>query len=128
MRTKAREMQQLAWPLTWSWLNPIMGAQAAYSAKLHEAFLAMSNEWQTFVSQRTREDLHLMREIGAAKTPEQFWTISAKFWQKAAEDYAHEYASIAKLAGGCVICGMSVAEEALHAQPETVPPPFSKAA
>ena len=127
MRTKTREMQQLTWPLAWSWLNPIMGAQAAYSPKLHEAFFARSIEWQTFVGRRTKEDLHLMREIGAAKTPEQFWTISAKFWRKAAEDYAREHASIAKLAGDCVISGMSVAEGALHAQPETVPP-LSKAA
>jgi hypothetical protein len=127
MRTKAREMQQLPWPLTWDWLSPAMGAQAAYNAKVHEAFLALSNEWQTFVRQRVKEDLHLMREIGVANTPEQLWTISAKFWQKAAEDYAHEYRVMAKLAGDCVICGVSGAEDALHAQLETVPP-LSKAA
>jgi hypothetical protein len=127
MRTKARETQQSPWPLTWNWLSPAMGAQAAYNTKLHETFLALSNEWQTFVGQRVKEDLHLMREICMAKTPEQFWTISANFWQKAAEDYAHEYGVMAKLAGDCAICGVSAAEDALHAQPETVPP-LSKAA
>jgi hypothetical protein len=126
MHTKAREVEQVS-PLSWNWLNPAMGAQAAYNAKLHEAFAALSNEWQTFVCQRLKEDLNLMREIGATKTPEQLWSIAAKFWQKAIEDYAREYATIAKLAGNCAICGVSIAEEALHAQPETMPP-FSKAA
>lgn len=127
MRTKARETGQLPWLPTWNWLNPAMGAQAAYNAKLHDAFIAVTNEWQTFVGQRLKEDLHLMRELGAAKTPEQMWTISTRFWRKAAEDYAREYAVMAKLASDCVICGVSAAEEALQAQPEVMPP-LSKAA
>jgi hypothetical protein len=127
MRTKTRETGQLPWPLAWNWLNPGIGAKAAYNTKLHEAFVAISNEWQTFVGQRLKEDLHLMRELGAAKTPEQIWATSARFWQKAAEDYAQEYALMAKLAGDCVVCGVSAAEEALQAQPEATPP-LSKAA
>jgi hypothetical protein len=127
MRTKTRDNGQLPWPLTWNWLNPAMGAQVAYNTKLHEAFVAVTHEWQTFVGQRLKEDLQLMREFGAAKMPEQIWTISARFWQKAAEDYAHEYAVMAKLTGDCVICGVSAAEEALQGQPDVMPP-LSKAA
>ncbi|NJO31871.1 MAG: hypothetical protein HC869_00770 [Rhodospirillales bacterium] len=125
--TKPRETGQLPWPLVWNWLNPAMGAQAAYNTKLHGAIVVISSEWQTFVGQRLNEDLHLMRELGAAKTPEQIWTTSARFWQKAAEDYAHEYATMAKLVGDCAIGGVSAAQGALQAQPEVMPP-LSKAA
>lgn len=53
------------------------------------------------------------QELGAAKTPEQMWSISAKFCQRAAENYTHEYGTIARLAGDCVITGVSAAEQAL---------------
>lgn len=123
MRTKTRETGQLPWPLMWNWLNPAMGAQAAYNKELHEAFVVISNEWQTFVGQRLKEDLHLMRELGAAKTPEQIWATSARFWRKAAEDYAHEYATMVKLVGDCVLCGASESEAQIEAMS-----PVSKAA
>jgi hypothetical protein len=119
MRAKTRETAQMQWPLAWAWLNPAMGAQAAYNTKLHEAFVTASNEWQMFVAQRLSEDMRVMRELGEAKTPEQMWTISAGFWQKAAENYVHEYAVMTKIAGDFVVCGASAAEEALQAQTET---------
>lgn len=124
MRTETRVTDHLHWSGSWNWLSPAMGAQAAYNTKLHEAFVAMNNEWQTFVGQRLKQDLRLMRDFGAAKTPEQVWMTSAKFWQKAVEDYAHEFAVMAKLAGDCAIRGLSAAEEG---QAE-VTSPASKAA
>lgn len=125
MRTKLREGEEMPWPLTWSYPNPVMTAPVVYQAKLHKAFIMPSREWQTFVGARIKEDLLLMREIGAAKTPEQMWSISARFWQKAAEDYAREYGVITKLAGDCVISGVPAAGEAVPAQPMQ---PLSKAA
>jgi hypothetical protein len=117
MRKTAHEMEQIPWPLSWNWLGPVMDARADYNAKLHEAFIALSREWQTFVGERIKEDLHLMREVGTAKTPEQLWNASARFWQKAAEDYAHEYGVCTRLALECVIPGVSAAGQALHAEP-----------
>jgi hypothetical protein len=127
MRTKIRESEQLPWPAALGWWNPVMGAHAAYNAKLHETFLAVSDEWQTFLGRRIEQDLHLMRQISAAKTPEQMWTISTKFWQKAVEDYTREYGVIAGLVGGGVTRGVSAAQEAPPAAGDPVPP-FSKAA
>lgn len=127
MRTKPQQSEQMPWPLAWSWWNPAMGAQAAYNTKLHETFLALSDEWQTFVGQRVKEDLHLLQQVGTARTPEQIWMIYTKFWQKAVEDYAHEYAAIVRAAGNCVISGVSAAEGALHAGVNAIPP-LSKAA
>ncbi|NJO33959.1 MAG: hypothetical protein HC869_13270 [Rhodospirillales bacterium] len=98
-----------------------MGAQSAYNAKLHETFLALSNEWQAFVGQRVKEDMHVLQRIAGAKSPEQVWTVCSKFWQKAAEDYAREYSVIIKLTGNCVISSASAAEEALHASAEAAP-------
>lgn len=123
MRTTTVGNGHPRWPLIVNWLNSASGAQAAYNTKLHEAVATATREWQMFVGRRLKEDLYLVRELGAAKTPEQIWAISARFWQKAAEDYFHEYAVMAKLAGDCALFGVSASEP-----PPEVMSPLSNAA
>lgn len=120
MRAKAREAKIIALPMGLNWWVPV---GTGYNAKLHESYLALSNEWQAFVGRRVGEDLHLLQQIGTAKSVDQYWDIYTKFWQKAAEDYTHEYAAIAKLAATSVI---SVAKQALRASDSA--PHLSKAA
>ena len=115
MQTKAREGDVGIWAPAWNWWTPIMGAQTAYNAKLHETFRRLSDECQSFVAERTKEDLNVMQQMASAKSPVQVLKITAGFWQKAADDYAHEYAVILKLAGNCVMCAV---EEAQHAGAE----------
>ena len=124
MHTKARGPDQKSWsPLPWNWWSPIIGARAAdYEAKLHETFNALSIEWQAFIAKRVKEDLRALRQITSANSPEQIWTTSTRFWKKAAEDYALEYAAIVRLASDCVIPGGSLAAEDLHAGENPVPP------
>jgi hypothetical protein len=115
MRTKAREADVSAWLPAWNWWTPIMSAQTAYNAKAHEVFRQLSNEWQSFVAQRTKEDLNAMQQMASARSPEQVLEITARFWQKAADDYAREYTAVVKLAGNCVT---SAVDEAQHAGAE----------
>lgn len=122
MRAKAREAETLPLPIGINWWAPTMTWGAGYNAKLHETYLALSNEWQAFVGRRVAEDLHLLQQIGTARNPEQFWRVHTQFWQKAAEDYTQEYAVIAKLAATCVISGISVTEQAVRTPPEPAPP------
>jgi len=127
MRAKAREAETVTLPIGMNWWAPAMAWGAGYNAKLHETYLALSYEWQTFVGRRVAEDLRLLQQIGTARNPEQFWHVHTQFWQKAAQDYTQEYAVIAKLAATCVISGISVAEQAVRTPPEAAPP-LSKAA
>lgn len=119
MRTTMRETTQLPWLQMLTRLYPAVTAQAAYSRKLHETFVAASTHWQTFVRARLRADLHLMRELGKARTPRQRWTVSARFWEKAAADYLQEYAAMARLAVDFVPRDPSTAEEDVPVQPAT---------
>ena len=127
MRAKAPEAETLTLPIGINWWAPAMTWGAGYNGKLHETYLALSNEWQAFVGRRVGEDLHLLQQIGTARNAEQFWDVYTKFWQKAAEDYSHEYAVCAKLAATCVISGISAAEQAVRTSAESAPP-LSKAA
>jgi hypothetical protein len=89
-----------------------MGAQTAYNAKVHESFRQLSNEWQSFVAVRTKEDLNVIRQMASAKDLIQALEIATRFWQKAADDYAHEYAAIFKLAGNSAMCAVGEAKHA----------------
>ena len=110
------------------WWPPFTGWQAGASSDLHESLLAISNEWQAFVQRRVGEDLHTLQQFGAATSPVQTWSVWAAFWQKAAEDYAREYAVIGKLAADCVRCSIAAANETTRNEPEAAEPPLSKAA
>jgi hypothetical protein len=119
IQTKAPEADVSAWLAALNWWGPIMSAQTAYNAKAHEIFRQLSNEWQSFVAQRTREDQNVMHQMASAKSPVQVLEITARFWQKAADDYAREYTAVVKLAGNCV---MSAVDEAQHSGKEASRP------
>ena len=67
------------------------------NARLHESFVAISDEWQTLVGHRVKEDLHLWEELASAKAPEAIWSAYIKFWQKAVEDYRNECLTLSHL-------------------------------
>jgi hypothetical protein len=115
MPSKTRESDVASWPQIWSFWPYFLGAQAAYNSKVHDALFALSNEWQTFVQQRLTEDTHVVQAASRSRTPEETMTITLRFWQKAAEDYARQYAAFAKIAGDCMV---SAAKEAAQTRAE----------
>ena len=115
MPSKTREPDVTSWPPIWSFWPYFLGAQAAYNSRMHDTLLALSSEWQTFVRQRVTEDIHVFQAAASSRTPEEIWAITSRFWKKAAEDYARQYAAFAKIAGGSIV---SAAKEAAHAGAE----------
>ena len=95
------------WPSALGWPAPGMAGVAAWNTQVHKSFLAMSDEWQAFLARRLKEDLHLLKAVGGAKTPEEFWGAYTGFWQTAVEDYWKEYGSLAARAGGLFAFGMA---------------------
>jgi hypothetical protein len=88
------------WPLGADWWVPAMSGCAAANGNLHQSYLDLSVEWQSFLAHRISEDFHLMQELSAAKAPDQVWNAWSTFWQKSAGDYGREYSIMAKLAAG----------------------------
>ena len=115
MQSEDREMDMPSWFQAWNFWPSILGAQAAYNNGLHEIFLVLSSEWQTFIRRRMSQNIELAQHVAKARTPEQLWAITTRFWQKAAEDYTLEYVALATLAGNRAV---SLADEARHAGAE----------
>jgi hypothetical protein len=91
------------------------------------ALANLGSEWQEFVSRRLQDDLGLLQQLGSPQSPEQAWTACVKFWQKAAEDYAREFATMSQLTGELVNSSLSGLQQ--HAEAAaTQPPPTAKAA
>ena len=59
-----------------------------------------NSEWLNFVTRRLGEDLSLAQHLAASKSPADIWTAYSEFWTKASDDYAKEFATMIKLAGG----------------------------
>lgn len=108
------------------WWIPAMAFPTSWNAKLHESFLAFSDEWQAFVRRRINEDFRLLQRVGTVGNVEQLVGIYGKFWQQAIEDYAHEYAAITKLAGVGIMPDKSASQRPDDALEP--PPHLSKAA
>ena len=107
--------------------SPAVASGAEWYKKFHENCVALRGEWQDFVSRRLKADLDLMQELGGAKAVDEMWNVSAKFWQKAFEDYWREYAAMAKLTVGFI--GSSItATQAKTDEAPAAKPPVSKAA
>jgi Phasin protein len=62
-----------------------------------EHFARIAREWQDFVGRRVKEDFHLMHRLTQSGTPNQILVAYTDFWQKAAEDYGEEIATMSKL-------------------------------
>jgi hypothetical protein len=106
--------------------SPVLACGAEWNAKLHEGFTALSCEWQEFVSRRLQDDLGLVRVVSSSQSSEEAWIACVKFWQKAADDYALEFAAISKLTGQIFTSGIDAVQHQMHPTPETGP--ASKAA
>jgi len=59
--------------------------------------LMIASEWQDFVGRRVKEDFDLIQRLTRSSTPNQILVAYTDFWQKAAEDYSNEIATISKL-------------------------------
>ena len=85
--------------LTFSVWEPIFASALKANAQAQEALGPIAGEWQAFVGHRLQEDMALMQRLAKSRTPEQGLTAYVAFWQKAAEDYGKEFATITKLMG-----------------------------
>ena len=95
--------------------NPALACSTEWNAKLHEGFVALSTEWQDFVSRRMQDDLSLLQQVGSSQSPEQAWTAYVAFWRKAAEDYAREFAMLSKLTGDLVSSSVAAVQHGMAA-------------
>ena len=91
------------------------------------ALANLGAEWQEFVSRRMQDDLGLLQQLASPQSPEQAWTAYVKFWQKAAEDYAREFATMSRLTGELVSSSVSGLQQRTEAA-ATQPRPTAKAA
>jgi len=82
------------------------------NSRLHHSFVAMTDEWQDFVSRRLQEDLRLWQTLVGAKTPEAIWSAYTSFCENAVRDYCQEYAALSKHSGEFATAGMAAAQQA----------------
>ena len=73
------------------------GADESPNMFLAPALGMIASEWQDFVGRRVKEDFDLMQRLTRSSTPNQILVAYTDFWQKAAEDYGNEIATISKL-------------------------------
>ena len=110
MRAQSSTAKRLAfsWPPLSEWWTPATTGWAVTNESAHRACVGIAAEWQAFVGRRFNEDSHLLRELFAAKAPDEAWNAWSRFWQKAADDYSAEYFAIAKLAVGFIPDGVGM--------------------
>jgi hypothetical protein len=80
--------------------NPFLIGMTKSNGHAAEGFATLFSEWQSFVAHRLQEDLLLAQKLTQTRTPDGIIAAYADFWQKAATDYAQEYATIGKLLAG----------------------------
>ncbi len=100
--------------LPFDWWNPVMALGTEWNSRVVEQCASVSSEWQTFVKRRLKEDLKLGQHLASARDPEEMWKIYVDFWQKARDEYAHEFAVLSKIAGSVLESGI----EAVRRSPE----------
>jgi hypothetical protein len=83
----------------------------AANARLHDGFVAVSDEWQAFVTRRVEADLRLWQELVVSKTPVALWSAYRKFWQGAFEDYRNEYLALNQVYAKAVSSGTTAAQQ-----------------
>ena len=62
---------------------------------------------------RSRRIKEVAQRLANAREPDAVWNAYARFWQKAANDYAHEYGITAKLTGD-ISFGMTAAHRTIE--------------
>ena len=82
---------------TW---NPLLGVMLKGNADAQEGLGTIATEWQGFLSHRLQEDIMLTQRLAYCRTPEQILSAYGDFWQKAAEDYGKQFATMTKLVTG----------------------------
>ncbi|HVY41994.1 MAG TPA: hypothetical protein VG966_03125 [Hyphomicrobiaceae bacterium] len=111
----------------WSWWGPGLACGADWSSKCRESYVAFGGQWQDFVSRRIEEDLRFLQHLADARTPDAVWSAHARFWQRAAQDYAYEYAVMARFAGDFMSSSMMATQRTLGEAAASMPA-LSKAA
>jgi len=106
--------------------RPAFAWSAEANEKFHRAFVALSYEWQGFLGRRAKEDMSLLQRISSSSSPEGVWAAYVAFFQKAAEEYAQEFARLSTLLVR-LQSPNAVAEPQLPENP-AASPPLDKAA
>jgi len=76
---------------------PFMASMLGGNAQAHDEFAMIVSEWQDFVARRMKEDIDLMHRLAQSATTSQILVAYTDFWQKAADDYGKEIATMSKL-------------------------------
>ena len=78
--------------------NPLLAGAATVNGEAQESYATLVAEWQSFVARRLKEDQALLQRLASSTALDQVWTAYADFWQKAADDYSCECATMGKIA------------------------------
>jgi hypothetical protein len=78
-------------------LNPFLAGAAIWNSRAYEGFATLVPEWQDFLARRFEQDLTLLQRLAACRSPDQIWTANVEFWQRAADDYGKQFATMMKL-------------------------------
>lgn len=93
-------------PLPFDLWNPLVAFGAEWNSRFVEQWASISSEWQAFVQRRLKEDLKLGQHLVAASDAEEMWKIYIDFWQRAQQEYVHEFALLSKKAGSVLETGI----------------------
>jgi len=122
-RSAAQGVDAFMFPgFTFNVWAPALSFSGEWNAKLGESFANLGSEWQEFVSRRMQDDLSLLQQMGSSQSPEQAWTTYVKFWQKAAEDYAREFATMSRLTGDIVNSSITGLQQRMQATASELQP------
>ena len=99
-------------------MSPTIGGKADEGPNMFLA-PAIASEWQDFVGRRVKEDFVLMQRLTRSSTPNQILVAYSGFWQKAAEDYGNEIATISKLMTGAATRMTTTVRTAVREATET---------
>lgn len=86
--------------------RPALNAVAELNNRLYDGLSAMHKEWVGFVNRRLQQDLAVPGQLAGCKTMQDMYSVYAKFYETAFDDYKTELEQFAKL-------GRSVADETL---------------
>jgi hypothetical protein len=76
---------------------PIVPGIQQLNAKAIDGFGKIATEWLNFVHRRLSEDVRLVGDLAASRSPAESWSLHADFLQQAIRDYWSEYATMGKL-------------------------------
>ena len=76
------------------------------------AAATVRNEWYGFLQHRLQQDMAYASKLLTCRTPEEYWSTQANFWQQAAQDYQKEMSELTRICSAAVSEGTDAMQDA----------------